>query len=497
MSKRTVAILVVIFAIVLAARLYFAFSIPSFSSDDSYFHLRQIEHIRDTGLPIFEDDLSFSGRTYIFSPVFHYLIAFFALFLPVIFAAKLVTNILAASLIFFIYLIAKKLTNNSFVALTTAFLSGFVPVFFADTVTELTPISIVIPLMFLLVYALMNIKKKPWLYCYLSLLVVLTLMHPLILLFVLGLFIYIALILIEKLKQNREEWEISLFSIFFVVWAYFIMYKKLLVFHGPAVIWQNIPPEILNTYFAEASILGVIYNIGIMPFVLGLYIIYLFSFKKKDREIYLIISFAAAAGLLLWLRLINLNIGLMFFGIVLVILFAQWFYYFIGYVQQSRVSNFLYLFMGLIFAGLIVFSVYPSVAMALNNAQAVSPEELSALNWINENTPMDAVIIAGPDEGNLITAVAERSNVLDSRFLLQNDAKQRFADVKRIYTACLEIEVISLLDKYDAEYIYFSDNAKELFDKEELSYVGKCFEKVYDTDVQIYQRKGCELTVVK
>ena len=96
--------------------------------------------------------------------------AFFALFLPAIFAAKLVTNIFAASLVFFIYLIAKRITNNSFVSLATAFLSGFVPVFFADTVTELTPISIVIPLMFLLIYALMNIKDKTWLYGYLILL---------------------------------------------------------------------------------------------------------------------------------------------------------------------------------------------------------------------------------------------------------------------------------------------------------------------------------------
>ena len=383
MSKRTTILLVVLFAIVLATRLYFAFSIPSFSSDDSYFHLRQIEQIRDTGLPIFEDDLSFSGRTYIFSPVFHYFIALFTLFMPAIFAAKLVTNIFAASLVFFIYLIAKRITNNSFVSLATAFLSGFVPVFFADTVTELTPISIVIPLMFLLIYALMNIKDKTWLYGYLILLVILTLMHPLILLFVLGLCIYLVLILIEKLKQNREELEISLFSVFFVLWVYFIMYKKLLVFHGPAVIWQNIPPDILSNYFAKASILGAIYNIGIVPFVLGLYVIYWFSFKKKNRQIYLIVAFAASAGLFLWLRLISLNIGLMVFGIVLVILFAQWFTYFIAYVKQSRVSNYMYLLTALVFVGLLIFSVYPSIAMAKENIDNISPEELAALKWIN------------------------------------------------------------------------------------------------------------------
>jgi len=497
MSKRIVVVLMILFAVVLATRLHFAFSVPFFSSDDSYFHLRQIEHIRDTGLPVFNDDLSFSGRTYFFSPLFHYFVAFFTLFLPAIFAAKLVTNIFAASLVFFVYLISKKITNNSFVALAAAFLSGFVPVFFADTVTKLSPVSVVIPLLFFLVYSFMNVTDKNWLYCYLVLLIVLTVMHPLILLFVLGLVIYLVLILIEKLKQKREELETCLFSVFFVLWAHFIMYKKLLVFHGPAVIWQNIPPDILNNYFVEASILGVIYNIGIIPFVFGLYVIYLFSFKQKDRQICIIISFAAAAGLLLWLRLINLDIGLMVFGIVLVILFAQWFKYFIDYVRQSRASDFLYLFSALIFAGLLVFSVHPSVHMATSSTENISPGELNALGWLKKNAPGNAVIVAAPDEGNLITAIADRRNILDSKFLLQEDAQQRFSDVKRIYTACLEIEVVSLLDKYSAEYIYFSDNARNLFDREKLGYVDKCFKKVYDQEVQIYKRTGCELKVIE
>jgi uncharacterized membrane protein len=497
MSKRDTALLIVLFLLVLAVRLYIAYSIPEFSSDDSYFHLRQIESIQDSGKPFFYDDLSFAGRTNIFSPVFHYFIALFAIFLPVILAAKLVTNIFAASLVFFVYLVARKLTNNSFVALSAAFLSGFVPVFFAETVTELTPLSIVIPLMFLLIYAFMNAQNKKWLYCYLVLLVILAVLHPLILLLVLGLTIYLALILIERLKPNREELELSLFSIFFVLWAQFIIYKKIIVFHGPAVIWQNIPVDILNNYFAEVSILGAIFNIGILPFVLGLYVIYLFSFKKKNKQIYLIVSFAAAAGLLLWLKLINLDIGLMFFGIVLVILFAEWFDLFIGYVKKSRASKFLYLFVVLVFAGMLVFSVYPSVSMARDSLNDIDPAELRALEWLEDNSPADAVIVATPQEGNLINAIAKRRNVIDSRFLMQKDAKQRLNDVERVYSAYLEIEVVEIMDKYNAEFIYFSDNAKDLFGKSELGYVDKCFEKVYDDEIQIYERSGCVLTVVK
>ena len=497
MSKRDTALLIVLFLLVLAVRLYIAYSIPHFSSDDSYFHLRQVESIRDSGTPFFYDDLSFAGRTHIFSPVFHYVIALFTLFLPAILAAKLVTNIFAASLVFFVYLIARKLTNSFFVAFSAAFLSGFVPVFFAETVTALTPLSIVIPLMFLLIYALMNVQKKNWLYCYLILLVVLAVLHPLILLLVLGLIIYLALVLIEHLKPSREELEISLFSIFFVLWAQFIMYKKILVFHGPAVIWQNIPIDVLNTYFAEVSILGAIFNIGILPFVLGLYVIYLFSFKKKNKQVYLIVSFAASAGLLLWLRLINLDIGLMFFGIVLVILFAEWFKLFIDYVKKSRVSKFWYLFISLVFVGMLVFSVYPSISMARSSLDEITPAELRALNWLKDNSPEDAVIVATPREGNLINTIAERKNILDSRFLMQKDSKQRLNDVKRVYSAYLEIEVVEIMDKYCAEFIYFSDNAKDLFGKDELIFVDKCFEKVYDDQVQIYERTGCVLMVVQ
>ena len=495
--RANTAILIILFLIVLATRLYLAYSTPVFSSDDSYFHLRQIEHIKETGKPIFHDALSFSGRTNIFSPAFNYFIALFALFLPTVLAAKLIINIFAVSLIFFVYLIAKKITNNSFVSLFTAFLSGFVPIFFAETVAELNPICIVIPLMFLLIYAFMNIQNQKWLYCYLVLLVVLSLMHPIILLFVLGLIIYLILVLIERLKQNREELEISLFSIFFVLWAQFILYKKLIVFHGPAVIWQNIPSPILNNYFAHITILEAIYNIGIVPLILGLYVIYLFSFKKKNRKICLIIAFAASAGLLLWLRLINVNTGLMMFGIVLVVLFAQWLNDFIYYVRQSRASNFLCLFLVLIFAGLLVLSVYPSIEMAKTSLNKITPAEITALEWLEKNTPEDAVIIAAPQEGKLINAVAKRKNVIDTFFLLQADAKQRFNDIERVYSAYLEIEVIEILDKYGADYIYFSDKAKHLSGKDELNFLDKCFGKVYDEDVAIYKRIGCELTVIK
>ncbi len=66
----------------------------------------------DEGKPIFEDALSYTGRNFIFSPVFHYIIAFFALFMPIAYAAKIIPNIFAAALVFIVFLLAKNLTRN-------------------------------------------------------------------------------------------------------------------------------------------------------------------------------------------------------------------------------------------------------------------------------------------------------------------------------------------------------------------------------------------------
>ncbi|MBI2665042.1 hypothetical protein HYX12_00280 [Candidatus Woesearchaeota archaeon] len=79
--KRTNKILLGIFLVTLLTRLTLAFIVPNFTYE-SYFHLRQVEHIGQTGLPLYQDGLSYGGRELVFLPLFHYLAAFFDLFLP-------------------------------------------------------------------------------------------------------------------------------------------------------------------------------------------------------------------------------------------------------------------------------------------------------------------------------------------------------------------------------------------------------------------------------
>jgi hypothetical protein len=258
--------------------------------------------------------------------------------------------------------------------------------------------------------------------------------HPLVLLFCIGLFFYLFFIVIEGLEQDKAELEISLFSIFFVLWAQFLLYKKLFLFHGVGVIWQNIPRSLLSGHFASINAVEAIYMVGIIPLIYGTYIIFRYLFKEKRKDIYLLISFALSTGLLLWQRLIEFRVGLMFFGLILALLFSQYFKLFIHYLKQTRVSRFSYLFIVIFVIAFFITSVFP----------------------------------------------------LD--------------DIENIFTSSFEIEVVDLMNKYKADYIYLSPKAMSDFKIVFLSHIssGKCFEKIYGNDaVSVYHKlESCKLKVV-
>src|SRR3989344_6802331 len=127
--KKPIMVVGGIFLAVLAIRLVLAFTIPEFTYE-SYFHLRQVEHILETGLPFYQDPLSYSGRELAFLPFFHYLAALFSLFVPVTLVAKVLPNLLTALLVPITYLISKKISEHETGSSIAAFIAGFLPILY-------------------------------------------------------------------------------------------------------------------------------------------------------------------------------------------------------------------------------------------------------------------------------------------------------------------------------------------------------------------------------
>ncbi|MBD3309665.1 hypothetical protein GF351_00425 [Candidatus Woesearchaeota archaeon] len=480
-----------VFLVVLSVRLFFAFQTPYFSSDDAYFTLRQVEHITDHGIPLYEDPFSYSGNELVFSPGFYYILAFFDLFMPLTVVGKLIPNIFASMLIFIAYLIAYEITRKSSASIFAAFISGFIPVYFKETVNTISVYSLTVPLTFLMLYIFMKVEKeeKQYVYPFILLTFIFPFIHPSVLLLVLTLVFYIALAKTEDVRLKRSEVELTLFTVLLSLWMLFLLYKEAFLFHGPLLIWQNLPAALLSSYFRDFNILEAIYKIGVVPFVYGVITMYRYIFLEKKKKIYMLISFSVPVIILLWLKLMTLDTGLIFLGASFSVLYSQHFKSQRGYLKKTKIARMRNIFIVTMGITFFLTSVVPSVMYADQEISAVpKQDEIEALLWIKENTGEDSVVLAPVQEGHLVSYYAERRNVADSNFLLIEDASQTVKDIETMYTTAYLTEAVTLLTEYNVDFILVSPAAGRIFDIEELPYPrDRCFELVRNGNTRVYE----------
>ena len=287
-----------------------------------------------------------------------------------------------------------------------------------------------------------------------------------------------------------------MFLFFFLIWINFIIFKKAFLTHGINIIWQNIPSSILSSYFSQTMFEAII-KIGVIPLILGGYVIYRYMFREKNRELYLLFGLAFGCFFLVWPKLLQPNVAFMFLGVILTILLAQWYKIFFSYLKKTKVAKYKILFV-LLFVILFMITSIPASVYFINQKLDAAPTEndIEALNWIKENTEESSIIAASLKEGHLIKAIADRDNIMDQNFLLIENSEQRFQDLKLIYRANYKTDSIPLLNKYNSKYIFLSDTTRSEFDINKLNYIDKeCFELVFSKNTKIY-RSLCKVEII-
>ncbi|MDO8511210.1 MAG: hypothetical protein Q7S55_03530 [Nanoarchaeota archaeon] len=497
--KKPILVVGGIFVGVLLIRLILAFMVPEFTYE-SYFHLRQVEHILETGLPFYQDPLSYGGRELAFLPLFHYLAALFSLFLPVTLVAKILPNLLTALLVPITYLISKKITEHETGSFIAAFIAGFLPILYFTNGFVVN--TLFLPLIFISIYLYLNIeegakkndpKLMKYIYIYATIFFILCLTSPLAAIMLIGLGIYTLLSLLEGKKIHREEVEVMLFSVFLYVWVQFLFFKKSLLQEGISFVWQNIPSNIIAQYFPKFSLGVALVLVSIIPFLAGAVVVYRSLFHLKSQESFLLISLVIATSLLTWLRLIRFRQSLAFFSVVLAILFAAFYQDIERYFQKTKISHFQKYLLPVTLFILLLSTVLPAINTALLQ-DTPSTEEVEAFIWINENTPPSTTVLATLDEGHLVTYYGKRKNLIDDRFMLVDDVETRFQSLTSLYTTRFQTEAMEIASRYNIEYFILTPSAKEKYQlKREMSYITRrCFETVYQNETTIFKLK-CKL----
>jgi hypothetical protein len=282
---------------------------PSMSSSSSFFHLREIQSISETGTPFGYDPLTWGGRQIAFSPLFHYFMAFVVSFTGTDIAVKFVPALVLSISVVAAYLLSRRVTSSKWASLLGA--AAVIPVLIHAA--DLSPRILAIPLMMLITYYLIDLDNSvvPFLVC----LAILAFLDPVSLVWLGGLAIYLVLMVAENLTQQKGELEIGLFAVLFVIWAHLILYKRVLVEHGFGIIWQNVPAALLGQYFTEITLFEAITLVGILPSLAAAYVIWKFLFKEKNKNVYIIMGMIAAAVIIVWWKIISPLEGMIIAGV--------------------------------------------------------------------------------------------------------------------------------------------------------------------------------------
>ncbi len=483
--KKAHIVLFVIFIVVFQFRLLFAFQTPYLSSDDAYYNLRSAEKITEDFSPMLFDELSYGGRYIIDSHLFHYFLAFLNLILPMSIVFKLIPELLFASLVFIVYAIAKKITENSHAALFAAFISGFIPILISNTLNNLTEYALLFPLLFYQVYCMLNLKTHMTKFIVLSF--ILPLLHPFSFILSIAMIFYIILLNLEGKKVVKVQRESILFYILIGLLINLILYKKAFLVSGLQAVWQNIPRALLAEHFANINVLALIYNIGFIPLILGILGILIGMFKEKQKPAYLLSAMILTTFVLLFLKLISVELGMIFLGILLAIISALSIEKFISYLDMTKFVKYkeIIFFISIILIVLtIIVPSYYNAKNALDNT--ISFQEVEALKWIKENTEEKSTILSAVNEGHYITGIADRRNVADDNFMLAPD---RYSDVQEMLTTESQVKALQLMDKYSVDYIYLSERAKKAKGIEQLRYADEeCFNNIFKNEkAKIYK----------
>ena len=448
MKINKILVLFLIFLLIVLTRFYFVFQTDYFHND-SYLSKRYIDNIAETGKPIFYDTLSYNGRDVLYSPVFYYIMAFFKGIFGDL-ALKLIPGLFLSLLVFIVYFSAKKLTNDNNLSLFVALMSGFIPIIFAETMNKISIYSLILPILFCLAYLFMEFNGNIKLFLFLMFL--LTLLHPSVFLFLIALIFYILILSTENLEMSKLKKELILFSIFLILFVEFLIYKKAFLEYGMSVIWGNVPYQILTHYF-NFSFLEFIYKIGILPIIFG-FIGIIIAFYKKIESSFLLISIIFSTLFLLWFRLIDAIVGMIFLAIALVIISAVGLKVMLNYLERTKLKKPKLIF----YSGLIILFILtlfvPSYIDASNNLKEIPNNyEILVLEWIKDNALPDVSVLAPIEKGFLVEEIAGKRTVIDKNFLLAPDTSERYRDIETIYSTKSEVEALEIIKKYNIDYI--------------------------------------------
>jgi hypothetical protein len=365
-------------------------------------------------------------------------------------------------------------------------LSAFIPVFFESTINNGSPYALLIPVLLFAIYSFMH-SEEGHLHAasFIASSIILPLIHPSAIILTITIIIYLILIKLEKFKTTINEKKLLLFSLISPIILVVLFYKAIDL-HGLGVVSANLPIQIISNFFAQTSIIEAVYKIGLLTVFYGTYAVSK-NIDRLTKHNTFIFAFISTAAILLWIRKIELNIGLSLLGIGLTIIIATKYQSLINYIQKTKLPSYKW---GLSISTLLAFlltALAPSYFILNDVAhEAPSTSDVAVLAWLKDKAPEGSVVAAAVKDGNFITGFAGKKDIIDTNFMMKTDAQQRYDDVVKIFETSSAVDI---LGKYNVDYVFISQNVLEDYDLKQPAFYNDstCFKPIIKGASSLYQ----------
>jgi len=486
-------LLVLLLVSVTLLKLYFVIQAP-FPAYTSFYGVRQVEHIQQTGLPFLSDELSYQGRITFEGLFFYFFVAGFSFVVPTLLLFKYASILFSILVLVLVYIITLRLVQRQTIALLITLIASLTPTLFTAYLNTLLPSSLFMILYLLLIFLFFTSNKKHRMSWFVLVLVISTLISSLTLVFIVGFALYFLFLKLESLPVRRREFELLLFSGVFAIWYHLLIYKPLFLQYGAQIIWKTIPRELAVSMFEGLTAPLAISLIGIVPLLLGIHTIYYSLFVKRNRKHFFLIALTFLFGLVTWFGFLPLSEGLFYTTLTLILLSGPSLIRIGAYIEKTIFPKAKYVLVVVlllvVFINFIPVFVYQPTLLQNSPSQ----EEVTFFTDLATQLPSDATVLGHISEGHLITSLTQRKNFYDDNFILAPQAQQRYDDAKLIFLSQSQTTILSTLQYYGISHVLMSPLTVSEYPKANTLFAdGACFQPVYEQYNRTVYEVTCQL----
>ncbi|MDK2849476.1 MAG: hypothetical protein PWP03_428 [Candidatus Woesearchaeota archaeon] len=382
---------------------------------------------------------------------------------------KILSIVLASILLFLTYVLITHFSDDykkSFFALVLFVTS---PVFYLMTLNTLFNETFVIILMLATVsFWIDSIYNKKASLSLIALVSLLVISSPLSAFFIIAIYVYLVLHLLESKKILNFEKELAIYSTFLYAAYYIFFFKDYLLDKNLAIIVQEFLSPI-TTAFTHINISYIVPLIGPTTILFGIYALYseISNDEKSSKKFYILASLLIVSFIFLITRLTNVYFLLLLLTISLSASASKALTLINSFFMKSRFNNrsknLFLIFALLLNLGFAVF--YLPQTIITNRANSIPNQMIVFLEKTDNLSEEPLNILSSGETSSLIEFYTKHSAVFTEL------DKDEVLKLKSTYNSPLEISIIDFLKEHNAQCLMLTDFERKDFNIDTLKAV--------------------------